>query len=265
MIKNTNRIVLWVSILLITLSSCTNEGVTLVPVQLLKKIVEISTDGSSNTTFLTYNGNKIVSIDKVDAIATFYYTADLITKIALLDKSTQHINTLQYDYSDGQLVKITSSDNYVLNYIHHADGSVSYEKLTKDLNNNDIKIYHGILSFQNGNLIKDDKFLDDEGVEVLSENTINSTYDNKNNALFNVVGFNKLLDYSKIISSNNELSNDETSFVKHLDDDQATSSIKMNLAKYLYDSYGYPTEIISQNILFGGNDSKHLKSQLFYN
>ena len=118
--------------------------------------------------------------------------------------------------------------------------------------------------FQNGNLIEDDKFLDDAGTGILSENTVNITYDYKNNALYNVLGFNKLLDYSKTISSNNSLSSSLTASVKYIAEDQATSSITMNLNKYQYDSNDYPTEIVSQNILFGGNDAKHVMSQLFY-
>ena len=56
-------------VVLITLFSCTNESVDPVPVQLLKKIVEVSVDGSSSTTLLTYEGFKIVNIDKFDKLS----------------------------------------------------------------------------------------------------------------------------------------------------------------------------------------------------
>jgi hypothetical protein len=263
--KKVNLIIGLVSLFLITLSSCSNENVDQVQVQLLKKIVEVSVDGSSNTTTLNYDGNKIVNIDKVDKISNFYYSGNLITKIVELDKATQHINTLDYSYSEGQLTKIASSDNYVINYIHNTDGSVSYEKVTKDSNNLVVKNYHGILYFQNENLIKDDKTLDDAGNGILAKNSINLEYDYKSNALKNILGFNKLLDYSKIISSNNDIISTAVSSVKYIDDDQVISSIKRYDSKYQYNSNGYPTEIVSENILFGGSDSNHLKSQLFYN
>lgn len=252
-----------VVVILITLCSCTTE--TTEQVSMLKKIIEISVDGTSNTTTLTYNANKIATIDKVDTFSEFYYTDDLITKIVESDKTTQHINTLDYSYFNGKLVKITSSENYVLNYIHNSDGTVSYEKLTKDSNNNDVKMYHGTLYFQNENLIKDDKFLDDAGKGILAKNILSKQYDNKKNALHNILGFNKLLDYSKTISSNNDISSTETSSVKHIDDDQVISAIKIHNSKYQYNSNGYPTEIVSEKIMFGVTDSKHLKSQLFYN
>lgn len=263
--KKTNKLVGLVLVFLITLCSCTNENVDPVQIQFLKKIVEVSVDGTSNTTLLTYDGNKIVNIDELDKVSEFYYTGDLITKIIESDKTNQHVNTLQYSYSDGQLVKIISSDNYVLNYIHNTDGSVSYEKLTKDSNNNDVKIYHGTLYFQSGNLVKDHRFLDDAGNDVLAENIVSFEYDHKNNALYQVLGYNKLLDYSKTISLNNAISSSKISSVKHIDDNQVVSSINTYKSKIQYNSSGYPTEIVSENTIFGENDSNHLKTQLFYN
>ena len=263
--KKANIIIGLLSVFLITLCSCSNESVDQVPVQLLKKIVEVSVDGTSNTTLLTYDGNKIVNIDKFDKHLDFYYTDDLITKIVEADKTNQHVNTVQYLYLNGQLSKITSSDNYVINYIHNGDGTVSYEKLTKDSNNNDVRINHGTLYFQSGNLIKDDKFLDDAGKGILAENISSFEYDYKNNALSNILGYNKLLDYSKTISANNVISNSETSSVKNIAEDQVISAIKINKSEPQYDSIGYPIEIVSENLIFGGNDSKHLKSILFYN
>lgn len=252
-------------IIFMTLCSCTNENVDQVQVQLLKKIVEVSVDGSSNTTLLTYDGYKIVSIDEFRKHSEFYYTGDLITKIVALDKTNQHLNTLQYFYSDGLLTKISSSDNYVLNYVHNTDGSVSYEKLTKDSQGNEVKLYHGNLYFQNGNLVKDERTFDDAGSGVLSKKSISLDYDYKNNALYNILGFNKLLDYSKTISSNNSINSTEVSEIKDTNTDQVVSAINIHKSKCIYDSMGYPTEIVSENLIFGGNDSKHLKSLLFYN
>ncbi len=251
-------------VVLMTLCSCTTE--TVEQTSFLKKIVEVSVDGTSNTTNLIYDGNKILTIDKVDQLLKFYYTGNFITKVVELDKTTQHTNTLDYSYSvEGQLTKIISSDNYLINYVHNSDGSVSYEKLTKDSTKPEIKNYHGILYFQNGNLVKDDKTQDDAGSGILIKNTINIQYDYKNNALKNILGFTKLLDYSRLVSTNNEVVSTEAYSVKDVDNDQITSSIRRIDSQCQYNSNGYPTEIVSEKILFGGSDSNHLKSQLFYN
>ena len=263
--KKPNKYIGLFLVFVTTLCSCTNESVDPVQIQLLKKIVEVSVDGSSNTILLDYDGNKIISIDEFHKYSEFHYTDDLITKIIVSDKTNQHVNTLEYSYSDGQLTRIISSDNYVLNYIHNTYGSVSYEKLTKDSNNNDVKIYHGTLYFQSGNLVKDHRFFDDAGQDVLAENIMSFEYDHKNNALHQILGFNKLLDYSKIISPNNETRSSKISSVKYISDNQVISSINSYTSKHQYDLLDYPTEIVSENTIFGENDSNHLKSLLFYN
>lgn len=252
-------------VFLITLCSCSNENVDLVQLQLLRKVVEVSVDGTSSTTILSYNGNKIVSIDEFSKLSEFFYTGDLITKIVILDKTNQQSNTMQYFYADGQLIKITSSENYAINYVHGKEGSVAYEKLIKDAQNNDVKVYHGKLHFQNGNLVKDERTLDDAGSGVLSKKSINLDYDYKKNALSNILGFNKLLNYSKTISTNNSINKTEVSEIKHLNTDQVISAINVYKSKCEYDSMDYPVEIVSENLIFGGNDSNHLKSLLFYN
>ena len=70
------RIINTVGILLVvivTLCSCSNETIEQLP--MLKRIVEISDDGSSTSTTLNYNENKIVSIDKIDAFWSFIIQA----------------------------------------------------------------------------------------------------------------------------------------------------------------------------------------------
>ncbi len=128
-----------------------------------------------------------------------------------------------------------------------------------------MKIYHGILYFQNENLIKDERIVDDAENSVLAETILTISYDSENNALRNILGFDKLLDYSKMISSNNEILSTVDSSVKYIDDNQVISEIKRYDSEYQYNTNGYPAEIVSENIMFGGSDSKHLKSQLFYN
>jgi hypothetical protein len=261
--KKVKEIVGMLIVVLVTLCSCTAD-----PIEqnlLLKRIVEISVDGSTNTTTLIYNDNKIVNIDKVDQLLKFYYTDDLITKLETRDKTTQKLSTLDYTYTKEKLTQIISSENYVINYVHNNDGTVSYEKLIKDSSRVQIKNYHGILYFQNGNLVKDDKTIDDAGSGFLAKNTFSIEYDSKKNALKNILGFDKLLNYSEPISSNNGVIRNEVSSVTDIVNNQTTSSINRIDSKYSYNSLDYPTEIVSENIVFGGSNSKHLKSQLFYN
>jgi len=259
-IRNIGILVL----VLTTLISCTTETVEQ-EVPLLKRILEVSVDGSSSTTTLNYNGDKIVSIDKVDAFLEFFYTGSLITKIVETNKTTSNINTLDYTYVDGVLNKITSSENYVINYKQHKDGSVFYEKWTSDSNNVAVREYYGTLFFQNENLIKEEKIIEDSKNGILTTKAVNVVCDDKKNALHTILGFDKLLDFAKVVSPNNCITYIESTSEKHLDDNQIVSSIKRLDSKIQYNSNGYPTEIVSENRFFGQADAKHLKSQLFYN
>lgn len=261
--KYKNKIIGILAVLLLTLSSCTNEGIDNNQFQLLKKMVEVSVDQSSTETVLNYEGNKILTIDKVNLLVEFFYTGDVITKSIESDKTTNRTTIYQYSYSNGQLTKITSSDNYVVTYIYNNDESVAYVKHTKDSNNNDVIVYHGILYFKNGNLIKDEKFLDGTGKDSISKKSVEIVYDTKKNPLINILGFSKLLNYLELISINNKQKWTETSYVEE-NNNQVISSITMYRNELEYDTNEYPIGITSENPIFGAKDSKHLKSMLFY-
>ncbi|TDD94412.1 hypothetical protein [Flavobacterium cellulosilyticum] len=254
----------WIVFLFLTiLCSCTNDIDD--HLQLLKQIVEVNVDGSSTTTVLSYDGNKISSIDNNVIRSDFFYTGDLITKIEEFDKVNKHENTLKYIYSNNDLVKIISSDNDVMNYTYNTDGSISYEKLMKNSNNNDVRVFHGILYFLDANLIKDDLIFDDTSDKVLRRKSSTLEYDYKNNALRNILGFNKLLNYYKSISLNNSILSTEVTEVKNLDTNQVISSIKLFKSEYKYKSGGFPIEIISEKVVLGnGGSSIHLKTKLYY-
>ncbi|QBN18642.1 hypothetical protein [Flavobacterium nackdongense] len=246
-----------------TLCSCSTETVEQVP--MLKSIVEISLDGSSTTTSLRYNANKIVSIDMADTFLEFQYSENFITKIIETNKISSQKNTLDYTYVNGVLSKITSSAHYEIIYKSNKDGTISYEKWSKDATNLAVRDYYGTLVFQNENLVKIEKTVEDKQKKMLLTTTVNCAFDNQKNALRNILGFDKLLDFSNSISLNNCILSTQSTTEKYLDDNQIVSSIKRWDSKIQYNSDGYPTEIVSEKGFFGQANAKHLKSQLFYN
>ncbi|MDZ4330288.1 MAG: hypothetical protein U0945_06860, partial [Flavobacterium sp.] len=70
---------------------------------MLKKVVETSENGTSETTVYTYNGTEIVSIDGVQKRSDFTYTDGLITKTVILNKTNQLSETIEYSYLVGKL------------------------------------------------------------------------------------------------------------------------------------------------------------------
>lgn len=244
--------------------SCVNSVADQTPTVFLKRVVDVSNDGSSTTTVLNYDEDRISSIDADDAFLEFYYTGDLIAKTIRSDKSSQRKSTTSYIYVDDKLVRIESTDNYVINYSHDKEGSVYYEKIIKDSKNNAVKLYHGTLFFAKGNLVKDELTFDLGASKIVSNSSTSYTYDTKCNALKNILGFNKLLDYSKYTSVNNVLNTSVMSSIKNTTESQEISAIKMERIEYIYDDLEYPIEIVSENCIFGVKNGKHKKSLLFY-
>jgi hypothetical protein len=249
---------LFISLLLLCSCSTTNEE----DGRLLKKIVEIKIDGTSVTTFFTYNGNEIVSIDEDKKHTDFTYTGDLITKAVVLNKTNQVRTTVEYTYADGKLVCAKSPNKYKINYVHNADGTIFYEKLTIDPGVAEVELYHGILYFQSGNFIKDERIVKDADVSVLSKYSVSYKYDSKNNPLNEILGYSKLLDRNESISLNNSIKKVIISSITK--DDQISSVASLFESSFKYDAKGYPTEQVSETAVASTGDLIYLKSVYFY-
>ncbi|MBG6110382.1 hypothetical protein IWX84_001250 [Flavobacterium sp. CG_9.10] len=255
--KKTKNIFWLLSVFVLALYSCSNDNDD--SLKLLKKVVETSEGGTSETTLFTYNGNEIVNMDGAKKRKDFTYTDGLITKIVQLNKTNQLLETIDYTYLEGKLVEVVSLGNYRFKYIHKSDKTVSYENFSIGSGNQEVKVYHGTLYFENDNLIKDERILDNTAVGVTSNYSISFDYDAKNNPLYSITGYKKLLDQNQTISSNNSLIITEMTRVTN--GDQIISSATFYKCSFKYDSDGYPTEQITEN---ANGNSGYLKSEYFY-
>lgn len=257
--KKTKNIFWVLSIFLLTLYSCSNDNDD--SLKLLKKVVETSENGTSETTVYTYNGTEIVSIDGTEKRTDFTYTDGLITKRVILNKANQLLETIEYSYLVGKLVEVESLGNYRINYIHNTDKTVSYERF-RISGNQQVKEFHGTLYFENENLIKNERILDTMPVGITSSESITFDYDAKNNPLYNVLGYKNLLDHMETISSNNSLIN--TVIATTTNGDQVLSVANFYKSSFKYDSENYPTERVSETAILANGNTGYLKTQYFY-
>ena len=258
--KNKIVLLLFFSYFVFTLTSCTND--TDESFKLLTKVVETTNKGTSQTYLYAYNGNQIVSVDGSQDRTDFTYADGLISKMVTLNKTNQLRETTEYSYLKGKLVRVLSLGNYKINYIHNSDKTVSYEKFTVGSGNEEIKEYHGILYFDNENLIKEERTYDNTPVGVDSKYSISFDYDAKKNPLFNILGFRELLNTNDKISKNNTvISTVITSISK---DDQITSSAYLYKNSFTYDLDNYPTERVSENTVATNGNVGYLKTEYFY-
>lgn len=252
-----NKIVSLLMVSIVVLCSCSEDKVS--TDKLLRKTVEISENGTSITTLYNYNGNEIVSVDGAKKYISYTYTDGLITKIITKDKESQWSVTLDYTYNKAQLVRMYSSEGYVMNYSHKGDGTVSYEKVVLDSQNQETKVFHGILYFENWNLVKDERIFDDSPQGVLSKQKVSFEYDSKNNPFYNILGYAKLLSHNEVISiNNNRLAVVERVVIQ---DDQLTSSANLYQGVFKYDTDNYPVEHVTEASIVNPN---YVKTQFFY-
>jgi hypothetical protein len=257
--KKTKNIFLVLSIFVLTLCSCSNDNDD--SVKLLKKVVETSAQGTSETMLFTYNGAEIVRIDGAQKRTDFTYTDGLITKTVILNKTNQFSETIEYSYLVGKLVEVESLGNYRINYIHNTDKTVSYERF-RISGNQQVKEFHGTLYFENENLIKNERILDTMPIGITSSESITFDYDAKNNPLYNVLGYKNLLDHMETISSNNSLIN--TVIATTTNGDQVLSVANFYKSSFKYDSENYPTERVSETAILANGNTGYLKTQYFY-
>jgi len=209
-------------------------------VKYLKTVVETSESGTAKTTIFSYRGTQLSSIDDAASLKEFVYTSGHITAITTTNKKNSSKATVSYTYELGKLNTVTLPSDYLIKYTHNADGTISYDKFDISVLNVETKIHHGILFFNKGNVIKEERTLDNVEAGVISKYYVNYEYDYKTNPLHNVTGYDKLLDHEGIISSNNYLIKTEETSVEN--NGQIISSASFYKNNFKYDTGNYPVE-----------------------
>lgn len=177
----------------VLMSSCSNDdSSSSSDLVLLKKVIITEAEGKSIVNY-TYNGNKIVSIisDTKEINMYYTYTEDVITKLEfrLPDGSVEQTNMFTYS-SDGKLttfLRVEFDDDqlrgYKEVYTYNVNGTISVESYNGDDKTQTNKSGTSTI-----------KFLDGEVSEIASTNSPNHKYkyDSKNNAVKNILGFEKI-------------------------------------------------------------------------
>lgn len=250
--KKLAKIFFFILIVAVSLTSCVNDkddnGKNFI------KIIESTENGVSENSVFSYYENQIISADNSKEKIEYTYNAGLITKMVTFNKLTEQNTTIVYTYLKEKLVKVTSSEDYVIYYTHNTDGTVSYEKYNGDSQNQELKVYHGTLYFKNKNLIKDERVFDDVAENVSSTSKTTFEYDTYNNPYFSILGYDKLLNFGALISKNNAaITVLETAVVNG---GETITSANLYKTTFKYDADNYPTEQVSESTITNPNYSK---------
>lgn len=201
-----------------------------------------------NTTLtLTYDGYKVKSVVDETTKTIFTYNGDLIVKQEIYNTETPDTEIIKkrivYEYEKGKLKsKITTTNfdsshpdgDYIRKeiYTYKSDGIISYSQLDVNPQTN-IETKRGDvnLTYISGNLVK----MEEINIDPTITNTVFIfEYDNMNNPLKYILGFNLILnEYS--------INNDTKTTVKgRLGSSEATHN-----KTYIYNTNGYPIKFTS--------------------
>jgi hypothetical protein len=159
---------------------------------LLKKAVVTNSEGKKITINYKYDGNKIVSVidDSGDLNMYYTYTGDLITKIEFKypDGTIDQINNFSYN-AEGKLITFIRVEpnidwGHKEVYTYNVDGTVTAQSYSGDGKTQTSKGTSNTIKFVNGEV--------SEIISLASWENHKYTYDSKNNATKNILGFDKI-------------------------------------------------------------------------
>jgi hypothetical protein len=174
-------------------TSCSSEdsSTSSTPV-LLTKAIETYLDNSTSTTEYVYSGTKLVSVNDSDGdYQIFTYTGNLITKIEyfLSDDTLDQVETYSYDSSDRLIsfVRVFPTDINWGNketYTYNSNGTISASYYSGNYTSQTNLDDTAIITLSNGEVSQ---------IEFSNGRSDSYTFDSKNGASKNIMGFDKLL------------------------------------------------------------------------
>lgn len=235
------NIVLFLSVLVVLLTSCSEDTVVNQDTILLKKYITTIANGNVSTHTITYNGNKIVDLTQQETgnKSVYTYTGNLITKVNSYNNIGSLTWSTNYFYNRGNLIKIEKVSSLAptiigrATYTHSSVSTIDvvYSDVNSITNEETIRTWSSKYYFSNGNLIKKEIIDINNGNYYIATNTY--LFDSKNNPFKNVLGFNKIQEDDFNVSTNNLIGG-------VLSNNQAGSTIRKN--SYLYNADDFPVE-----------------------
>jgi len=189
----TKNIQLSVIILVTLLFSCSKDNVNDSSnpdsSSILVKKITTTSSNNTNTDVYSYNGNKLTEVHKGNSseYVKFTYQGDFITRMAFYVANNQSGDYTDYFYSNNLLSQSKAYSANVLqakfDYLHNTDGTIEITEITYSNGTtytDKTKEYFD----SSGNLIKK------EELRYSPPPTTIYGYDNKNNPLKNITGWN---------------------------------------------------------------------------
>ena|SRR6218665_114559 len=241
---------LGVALFAISCSSSDDENISTDPVVEIPVLPIKLSFHNDPTGTIKYNGNKISEITFVDGKYVYEYTGNLISKTTEYNGAGTKIGTTDFTYSNDKLIKVVeTSTNYsetttysypTTNTINATDTRTSTFMGSPNVNKDETAY-----TLNNGNVSSEETTYYRNGA-LAGKVSATYTYDTKNTAYKNVLGFDKIMVYNfgrmqeNTVCANNLLIKNQ----KNTPVGNSVSQYK-NVNTITYTAAGYPTQIIT--------------------
>ncbi|MWB95113.1 hypothetical protein GON26_12140 [Flavobacterium sp. GA093] len=192
---------------------------------------------------ITYDGNKIVSIEKLGSKTVYTYDGNRIIKQEVFDLLDSEKITkkkdIAYTYENGKLKTRLFREGFTTEYpdgryiyksvyTHTSDDVVSYIYYTVNATTKvETKSSEGNVTYKDGNMVKEQEIIGS------SVSTRVYEYDSKNNPLKNIIGFDLLLNETPFSINNiSKINRTETEFPDPVN----------YIYAYIYNDNNYPVK-----------------------
>ena len=234
-------------------TSCSDNETTAKDNLILPKTITVTfpdfpQDNSKST--YTYDGNKIVNIIDARTKTIFTYEGNLIVKQEVYNIELLGLETLKnrvvYEYENNKLKTRVFTSNFDSShpngdyirkevYIYKPDGVISYSQIDVNvLTKFETKRGDVNLTYKSGNLIQYEEINIDPKIPIT---VFTFEYDNKNNPLINILGFDLLYYDGFPYSKNND--------IKTTRKDSSAFPPAVYNSTFTYNIENYPTKYIS--------------------
>ena len=242
------KLILGLSLAFLAIGCSSNDDDASVPAE-ETLVLPTKLFNSDDTGTFKYNGNKVSEINWVDYKVVCEYNGNLITRMIDYDAAGAKETTTDFTYSNDKLIKVIFVEgnvNETTTYSYPNTNTVNATVTRTSTSQGSPVVYKDVITYtlDNGNVVSEEMNYYVNGT-LKGKISATYTYDDKNTAYKNILGFDKIMIYS-FDGDENTVGRNNLLIKNHTNTPVGSSVSKYkNVNTITYSAAGYPTQIIT--------------------
>jgi len=260
------KLILCLSLAFLAISCGSNDDDdTSVPVE-ETPVLPTKLSTGEDTGIFKYNGNMVSEINWGDYKVVCQYTGNVITKMIDYDSAGAVETTTDFTYSNDKLTKavfVEGNTTETSIYSYPSTNTVNATVTRNSTSQGSPVVYKDVITYtlNNGNVVSEEMNYYVNGT-LKGKISATYTYDDKNTAYKNILGFDKIMIYS-FDGDENTVGRNNLLIKNHTNTPVGSSISKYkNVNTITYSTAGYPTQIITNQ--YNANNQLNSTNTDFY-